>query len=157
LSILAAPVALAQGNHNGRGRAGNNAHRRPNQIHRGPERALHLSPEDRQTFQKNAERWLRMNPQQQSALRERERVLQEQRRREAEAFLRDSGLRLENGARQQFEQRYLQERIRIERSLRQEVETKRQQELQQLRERLKSESQPRQLSPAPNLSASPRD
>ncbi len=156
LSILATPFALAQGDHNGRGRGnGSNSHRRPNQIRRAPERMLHLSPEDRQTFRNNAERWLRMNPQQQNALRERERVLQEQRRREAEAFLRDSGLRLENNARDQFERRYLQERIRSERALRQEIEAKREQELRQLRERLKNEFQPNQFSPSPAMSIKP--
>lgn len=157
LSILAAPLAFAQGNHNGRGHGGANAHRRPNQLRRAPERALQLSPEERQTFRRNAERWLHMNPQEQNTLRERERVLREQRRREAETVLRDSGLRLDNGAREQFERRYSQERIRIERALRQDAEAKRQQELPQLRERLKSEFQPNQGSPSPNGSAKPRD
>ena len=99
-------------------------------------------------FRRNAERWLQMNPQQQNALRQREAVVREQRQREAEAFLRDSGLRLDNGAREQFEQRYLQERIRIERSLRQEAEAKRQQELMETRERLRNEFQAHQSTPS---------
>lgn len=150
LSIFAGADAFAQGNNRGRG---GSSHHQPRITRRLPNRMMQLSPQDRQIFQRNAERWLRMTPQQQSALRERERTLQAQRRREAEAFMRDSGMRLDNGARQQFEQRYFQERIRIERALRQETESKRQQELQQLRERLKNESQ----SPAPNTSAQPRD
>ena len=140
LSLFVAGSLSAQGNHGGRAR-----HRGPGpaQFH-GPPRMLHLSPEERQTFRRNAERWLQMNPQQQNALRQRENMLREQRRREAESFLRDSGLRLDNHSREEFEQRYLQERIRIERALRQEIEAKRQQELPQLRERLRNEFQGQQ-------------
>ena len=165
LLLLAAGAVSAQGDHgrNHGGRNFNNAngnnHRVAPQFRRGPEGVMHLSPEERQTFRRNAERWLQMNAQQQNALRQREKALQEQRRREAESFLRDSGLRLENNAREQFEQRYLQERIRIERALRQEIEAKRQQELPALRERLKNEFQPHQASPAgttsPAISARP--
>lgn len=107
-----------------------------------------LSPEERQVFQRNAERWLRMSPEQQMMLRERERVRRQQMKVEADAALRQSGLRLDQNAHDQFEARYLQERRRMERQLRQEAEAKRQQQLSQLNERLKSEFQPQQGSPA---------
>lgn len=152
-SIFASANAFAQGNNRGR----NQSHRPAGMNRRMPNGIRQLSPQDRQIFQRNAERWLRMNPQQQNALRDRERVLQEQRRREAETFLRDSGMRLENNAREQFEQRYFQERIRMERALRQEAEARRQQELPQLRERLRNEFQPHQNSPGPNVSPKPHD
>jgi hypothetical protein len=156
LSIFATNAALAQGGPHKNQRSRNNPNkvmRRGHDFQRGPERALHLSPEERQTFRRNAERWLQMDPHQRDVLRERERVRRQQMKTEAEAVLRESGLRLENGARAQFEERYLQERRRIEQSLRQETEAKRQQQLPQLKERLKSEFLPHEASPA--MSASP--
>lgn len=161
LSIFAADTALAQGpRKNSRGGRGGK-HHNGNGVRRGGERVLRLSPEERQTFKRNAERWLKMDPQQRNILRERDRVLRQRMKNEAEVILRDSGLRLENGARAQFEERYLQERKRIEQSLRQEVEAKRQQQLPQLKERLKSEFQRQQSSPtmsvSPGGSANPRN
>jgi hypothetical protein len=148
-SAVGLPNAFAQG------KGGHRAHsNRP--IHRnhmmppGPGRMLHLSPEEQQAFRRNAERWLQMDPQQRQMLRDREQILRQRRKAEAEAFLRDSGLRLDNGAREQFEQRYFQERRRIEQSLHQEIEAKRQQELPELKERLRTEFQPHQASPGPS-------
>ena len=74
-------------------------------------------------------------------MREREKTYRERIKREVDATLRDSGLRLEGEKRDLFEQRYLQERRRIEHSLRQEIDAKRQQELPALQERLKKEFQ----------------
>ncbi|MEP6602570.1 MAG: hypothetical protein ABJB69_01320 [Spartobacteria bacterium] len=166
LSIFAGSNAFAQGGPRKHAREhAQKFMRRGNDVRRsfehGPQRALHLSPDERQTFQRNAERWLKMDPQQRNVLRERERVRREQMKNEAEAVLRESGLRLENGARTQFEERYLQERLRIERSIRQETEAKRQQQLPQLKERLKSEFQQHESSPAqtvsPALSVEPKN
>jgi len=138
----------------------NNQFRGPGER-RGPsERFFQLSPEERQAFRKNAERWLRMNPEQQKLLRERYNLHRQQLKNEAEAALRQSGLRLDQSARDQFEARYLQERRKIERDLRQEVETKRQQQLPVLQERLKKEFQ--ETSPevtsasTPAVSATPK-
>lgn len=132
----------------------------------GRDRLYQLSPDERQAFRRNAERWLQMNPEQQRVLREREQAHRQRLKTEAEAAMRQLGLRLDPNAQGQFEARYFQERRRIERELRQEVEAKRQQELPQLNERLKSEFQPRQgaaatatVSPvvSPSVSANPRD
>ena len=123
-----------------------------NQLRGSPrDRLFQLSPEERQTFKRNAERWLQMNQEQRNILREREKVRRQQMKIEAEAALRDSGIRVDPNARDKFESRYLQERKRIERDLRQEVEAKRQQQLNELRERLKTEFQ----SPVPNASNAP--
>ena len=92
-----------------------------------------------------------MNPEQRNILREREKVRRQQMKNEAEAALRDSGIRVDPNARDQFESRYFQERKRIERDLRQELEAKRQQQLNELNERLKHEFQ----SPVPNTTISP--
>jgi hypothetical protein len=102
-----------------------------------------LSPEERQVFRRNAERWLKMNPEQQKALREREQVRRAQMKAEAETVLHQMGLRLDSSAQGQFEARYMQERRRMERQLRQETEARRQQQLPQLNERLKNEFQTR--------------
>ncbi len=117
-----------------------------------------LTPEERQVFQRNAERWLKMNPEQQKMLREREQVRRTQLKMEAESAMRQMGLRLDPNAQGQFETRYMQERRRMERQLRLEAEAKRQQQLPQLNERLKSEFQVKQNGPdAGAQSASPAD
>jgi hypothetical protein len=124
------------------------------------ERWFSMSPEDRQVFRRNAERWMQMSPQERSLMRERERLHQERLKREADAALRDAGLRLDQEKRELFEQRYLQERRKIERSLQQEVETKRQQQLPALNDRLRREFQPPSVSTtsssAPALPAAPK-
>ena len=143
--IFASEVALAQGprrspRHGSQSGLGS---RQQNNFRNsaGRERFYRLSPEERQAFQRNAERWLQMNPEQQKILREREQIRRQRMKVEAEAAMRQSGLRLDGSARDQWEARYLQERRRIERALRQEYEAKRQQQLPQLNERLKSEFQ----------------
>ena len=113
---------------------------------------MRFGPEDRQMFRRNAERWLKMDAQQQQILREREHIRQQQIRAEVDAAIRQSGLRLDEKGRQDFEIRYRQERRRIERALRQEFESKRQQELPQLNERLKKEFQAPQGTTSPSAS-----
>jgi len=90
-------------------------------------------------FQRNAERWMQMGPEERMIMREREKIYRARVTREVDTALRDSGLRLDAERRAQFEQRYLQERRRIEHLLRQEVESKRQEQLPALQERLKKE------------------
>lgn len=152
LSIFASCFSFAQGPSQKSGRLGGGFDRHNNQFRgpserRGPgERFFQLSPEERQAFRKNAERWLRMNPEQQKLLRERYQMHRQQLKNEAEATLRQSGLHLDQSARDQFEARYLQERLKIERQLREQFEAKRDQQLPQLNERLKNEFQSRQSS-----------
>ncbi len=149
LSIFAYDSSFAQGSQNrSRGR-GFSHHNNPGNGLRDTRSRLHqLSPEERQTFKRNAERWLQMNQEQRNALRQREKMRQQQMKSEAEAVLRDSGLRVDPNARDQFESRYFQERRRIERQLREEAEAKRQQQLKDLKERLKSEFQSPPSSPS---------
>jgi uncharacterized membrane protein YccC len=112
--------------------------RRPHGVR---DRWSQLPPDERQTFQRNAERWLRMTPQQQNVLRQREKLRRARLKTEADRALHQSGLQLDPSARDSFEARYSQERRRMERALRKELETRRQQELPALGERLKSEFQ----------------
>ncbi|HEY4285440.1 MAG TPA: hypothetical protein VGM62_20455 [Chthoniobacterales bacterium] len=119
---------------------------------RGPMGPSHFSPQDRQMFRRNAERWLKMDAQQQQVLRDRERVRQQQIRSEVDTAIRQSGLHLDQQGRAQFETRYRQERRMMERALREEFESKRQQELPQLNERLKKEFQTHQGIGSPSAS-----
>ena len=161
LSIFASYFSFAQGPPQKSGRLGGGFDGHTNQFRgpserRGPgERFFQLSPEERQAFRKNAERWLRMNPEQQKLLRERYKLHRQQLKNEAEAALRQSGLRLDQSARDQFEARYLQERLKIERQLREQFEAKRDQQLPQLNERLKNEFQSRQSAPGATSTSTP--
>ncbi|MDQ6654251.1 MAG: hypothetical protein M3Y80_00360 [Verrucomicrobiota bacterium] len=122
----------------------------------GPARdPLHdMTPQDRQRFQQNMERWRQMPADERSELRERERLRQERIRREAEVALRESGLQLENEKRQQYELRYMQERRRVEQELRRELQDRRQRELAPVVEQLKREFAPQQPSASPATSRS---
>jgi len=103
------------------------------------DRWLALPPADRQNFQRNAERWMRMSPQERDLMRQRENLRREQIRRETDAALRDSGLLLDQEKRNLFESRYIQERRKMEQSLRQQIENERQQQLPALIQQLKRE------------------
>ncbi len=113
-----------------------------------------MTPQDRQRFQQNIERWRQLPANERSDLRERERLHQERIRREAEAAMRDSGLQLENEKRQQYELRYMQERRRVEQELRRDLQDRRQRELAPLVEQLKREFAPQQPSASPATSRS---
>ena len=74
-------------------------------------------------------------------MRQRENLRRETIKRETEAALRDSGLRLSPQERAEFESRYIQERRKVEQSLRQQIEAQRQQQLPALIQQLKKEFQ----------------
>ena len=112
-----------------------------------------MSPEDRQRFQSNIERWRQLPPEERRELRERAGWREQRLKREAEAAIHDSGLQLEAEKRAQFEARYMQERKRIEQALRQELKEKRQRELAPVVERLKKEFAQPQGSATPAASA----
>ncbi len=117
------------------------------------ERMSELSPEDRQRFEKNAQRWMQMSPEERSMLRERENIRRERVKREVEDALRGSGLALDAAKREQFQVRYMQERRKLEQALHKEIEEKREQQLAPIVERLKKEFQSQQTPPT--ASASP--
>ncbi|PYK26246.1 MAG: hypothetical protein DME52_06780, partial [Verrucomicrobia bacterium] len=98
-------------------------------------------PEARQNFQRNAERWMRMSPEERNVMRQRENLRRETIKRETEAAVRDSGLHLSPQERAQFESRYIQERRKVEQTLRQQIEAERQKELPSLIQQLKKEFQ----------------
>jgi hypothetical protein len=142
LSIFASFCALAQAQpQRSNGRHGGPPPHRPPPVKSTQERWLSLPPAARQDFRRNAERWVQMSPEQRKILRERENLRQQQIKRETEAALRDSGLRLDQQKRNLFESRYMQERRRMERTLRQQIENERQQQLPALIQQLKKEFQ----------------
>jgi hypothetical protein len=114
---------------------------RPPPVRSTQERFLSLPPAARQDFRRNAERWMRMSPEQRNILRQRENLRRQQIERETGAALRNSGLVLDQEKRQQFESRYIQERRKMEQALRQQIEAERQQQLPALIRQLKKEFQ----------------
>lgn len=132
---------------------------RPVQQLRAPPQAAErwraMSLEDRQRFKSNAERWLKLGPDERNALRAKEAYRREQILRDAEEALARSGLQLEAEKREAWERQYQQERKKIERTLRQELEEKRQRELAPVVERLKKEFSQGQSPSASNGTSSP--
>jgi hypothetical protein len=117
-----------------------------------------MPPEARQNFQRNAELWMRMSPEQRNLMRQRESIRRQIITREADAAVRDSGLQLNPQERAKFESRYIQERRKVEQTLRQQIEAERQKELPALIQQLKKEFQIDQpgKSPAAKQPPSPR-
>ena len=105
------------------------------------ERWLAMPPDARQNFQRNAQLWMKMSPEQRNVMRQRENVRRQIITREADAAVRDSGLQLNSQQRARFESRYIQERRKVEQSLRQQIETERQKEIPALIQQLRKEFQ----------------
>src|SRR5262249_32693862 len=122
------------------------------------ERWLAMPPDARQNFQRNAQLWMQMTPEQRNLMRQRENVRRQTMTREADAAVRDSGLQLSPQERSQFESRYIQERRRVEQGLRQQIEAERQKEIPALIQQLKKEFQIDQpgKSPLAKPPASPK-
>jgi hypothetical protein len=153
-SIFASFCALAQAQpqrSGGRQQAAPHSGRPP-PVQSTQQRWLSLPPAARQDFRRNAERWMRMGPEERKIMRERENLRRAQIKREAESALRDSGLPLDQEKRSQFESRYIQERRRMEQTLRQQIENERQQQLPALIQQLKREFQ---LEPSGGATAKP--
>ena len=100
-----------------------------------------MPPDARQNFQRNAQLWMQMTPEQRNLMRQRENTRQQIMTRDADAAVRDSGLQLNPQQRAQFESRYIQERRKVEQSLRQQIETERQKEIPALIQQLRKEFQ----------------
>ena len=105
------------------------------------ERWLAMPPDARQNFQRNAQLWMQMSPEQRNLMRQREISRRQIMTREADAAVRDSGLQLNPQERARFESRYIQERRKVEQSLRQQIETERQKEIPALIQQLRKEFQ----------------
>jgi hypothetical protein len=100
-----------------------------------------MPPDARQNFQRNAELWMQMSPDQRNIMRQRENMRRQIISRDADAAVRDSGLQLNPQERARFESRYIQERRKVEQTLRQQIETERQKEIPELIQQLRKEFQ----------------
>lgn len=122
------------------------------------ERWLAMPPDARQNFQRNAQLWMQMTPEQRNVMRQRETVRRQIMTRDADAAVRDSGLQLNSQERARFESRYIQERRKVEQSLRQQIETERQKEIPALIQQLRKEFQLDEpgKSPVTKPAASPK-
>jgi len=122
------------------------------------DRWLSMPPDARQNFQRNAQLWMQMTPEQRNLMRQRENTRQQIMTRDADAAVRDSGLQLNPQQRAQFESRYIQERRKVEQSLRQQIETERQKEIPALIQQLRKEFQIDEpgKSPVTKPAASPK-
>ena len=122
------------------------------------ERWLAMPPDARQNFQRNAQLWMQMTPEQRNVMRQRETVRRQVMTRDADTAVRDSGLQLNPQERARFESRYIQERRKVEQSLRQQIETERQKEIpaliQQLRKKFQLDEPGK--SPVTKPAASPK-
>ena len=105
------------------------------------ERWLAMPPDARQNFQRNAQLWMQMTPEQRNIMRQREDMRRQMMTRDADAAVRDSGLQLNPQERARFESRYIQERRKVEQSLRKQIETERQKEIPALIQQLRKEFQ----------------
>jgi len=107
-----------------------------------------LTPQQRQRFQENLERWKKLPKVQQDELRReakfhRERILQE-----INEAIEKTGLKLDEQQRQVFTYRYAQERRTLEEKLRENVEEKRREAIAELIWQLSAEFQPIPPDPA---------
>ena len=100
-----------------------------------------MPPDARQNFQRNAQLWMQMTPEQRNLMRQRENMRRQIMTRDADSAVRDSGLQLSPQERARFESRYIQERRKVEQSLRHQVETERQKEIPALIQQLRKEFQ----------------
>ena len=99
----------------------------------------HLSPEQREKFQENYQRWQEMTPEERKAIRDRDENRRQRILQEIDKAIAASGLQLDKDSREMYILRYTQERRRIEEKLQKEMEEKRKPLLQEMNNRLKQE------------------
>ena len=120
------------------------------------DRWLAMPPDARQNFQRNAQLWMQMSPEQRNLMRQRENMRRQMITRDAAAAVRDSGLQLNPQDRARFESRYVQERRKVEQTLRQQIDSERQKEIPALIQQLRKEFQLEPGKSAGKPAASPK-
>lgn len=99
-----------------------------------------MTPEQRQEFWRNFQKWMQMPPEDKQALVDRSETRRKKVREEIEKDLTEIGIAPgEEEKRKQFMQRYFQERKAIENQLRKEMEERRKPMLEALKNKLKAE------------------
>jgi hypothetical protein len=98
-----------------------------------------LSPEEKEQFKQNLQRWREMPQSERQMMLDREKMRHERMQKEVDEAIRSSGLQLDKDQREVYMLRYTQERRKIEEQLRREMEEKRKPLLMEMVGRLKME------------------
>lgn len=106
-----------------------------------PEALEKLSPEERERFLKNFERWKKLPPDQRSSLRNRELNRRQRIEKETRETLEKSNIPLSENQRNFFIERYELERKQLETDLRKEMDEKRRKGIEELSAKLLKEAQ----------------
>jgi len=117
-----------------------------------------LSPEEKQQYQENFERWKALPQEERQALLMSERNRKEKMAQNIQDALKNTGLQLDKDHQEVFNLRYTQERRKIEEQLRKEMEEKRRPLIKEMLERLKKEFEAVQTtssSPSPSPTPAP--
>jgi hypothetical protein len=119
-------------------------------------RLAQMSPEERQHFEKNWERWKAMDDRERQEWKQRAMEARQRMKQTVDQAIAELGLQLTDDQRQVFTLRYFQERRKIEEELCKEMATKRDQMLSDMLQRLKTEfNAPNSASPSPSVSPTP--
>lgn len=113
-----------------------------------------LTPEEKERFKENFERWKALPPEERQALMMHEKMRRERMLQEIDETIKKTGLQLDKDRREMFALRYAQERRKIEEQLRREMEEKRRPLLKEMIDRLSNEFSS-SASPSPSPAASP--
>jgi hypothetical protein len=98
-----------------------------------------VTPDERQKFKENLERWKKLTPDKRAELRDKEEKRREQMIGEINCAIDQSGLNLDRDHLQLYALRYVQERRRVEEDLRRDMEQRRKALLEQMHDRLTTE------------------
>jgi hypothetical protein len=116
-------------------------------------RLAQMSPEERQRFEKNWERWKAMDDRERQEWKQRAMEARQRMKQTVDQAIAGLGLQLTDDQRQVFTLRYFQERRKIEEELCKEMSAKRDQMLADMLQRLKTEfNEPKSASPTPAAS-----
>jgi len=118
-------------------------------LMRFKKRLEQMSPEDRQHFQENWQRWKQMGANEQKDWQNRAKDDRERMKKVIDDAIQKTGLKLDDDQREVFVLRYRQERRKIEEQLHQEMDAKRESEIADMLQRLKSEFSTPKPTPAP--------
>lgn len=115
-----------------------------------------MTPEERERFRENFERWKAMPMEERQALLMHEKMRREKMSQEIDDALKKTGLQLDKDRQEVFALRYSQERRKIEEQLRKEIEEKRRPLMNEMLERLRAEFNSQAASsPLPSASPAP--
>jgi len=108
-----------------------------------------MTPEEKERFKENFERWKTLPPEERQALMMHEKMRRERMLQEIDEAIKKTALQLDKDRREMFALRYAQERRKIEEQLRREMEEKRRPLLKEMIERLSREFSA-QATPSPS-------